>query len=299
MQARITGILGLVGLAATMGLADNHIKDGYTHPVTISYDGATLVIDSEILNEPFVVPLDLMTDPPLLTDIHEPAWVGMTSGQGAVEFIADVLTWEYESAINDIEYDDFTDVSTMNILGVAYQRGDRLCLMDSPGSPGYDSGAAWHVDPVEIGTGFDTSFVFQVTDLAVGADGFAFVIQLEGPDAIGGNGFGLGYRRGDTEGVAIPRTLGIEFDAWPSEWIRVVYIDASRNENVLAQMHVPQPCARVDLAAPYGNLSTSDICRFIMGFLDNDPRSDLVDTFDVFDLSDVNSFIAQFMDGCP
>ncbi|MBZ0172372.1 MAG: hypothetical protein K8E66_08340 [Phycisphaerales bacterium] len=78
-----------------------------------------------------------------------------------------------------------------------------------------------------------------------------------------------------------------------------MYIDEFRNEAVLGQIQVPQPCARVDLAAPYGNMSTTDICRFIMGFLDKDPRSDLVDTYEVFDLRDVNSFIDQFLSGCP
>ena len=58
---------------------------------------------------------------------------------------------------------------------------------------------------------FTTDFEFQLTDAT--ADGFAFVLQGNGPDAIGSNGGGLGY--GNPPGASGPNvknSLAIAFD---------------------------------------------------------------------------------------
>lgn len=76
-------------------------------------------------------------------------------------------------------------------------------------------GGIWREAPVDIGTAWSTTFRFQITDTGgaadaqgySGADGLAFVIQLEGPEAIGTAGYGLGYH-GILGGIAF------EVDTW-------------------------------------------------------------------------------------
>ena len=84
------------------------------------------------------------------------------------------------------------------------------------------SGAAWYRREQEVGEGFDTSFTFRVANPSLrcdvmddvhtncrsrGADGFAFVIQEDGPTALGGAGENLGYG-------GITNSLAVEFDTY-------------------------------------------------------------------------------------
>lgn len=83
-------------------------------------------------------------------------------------------------------------------------------------------GAAWYRRPQDVAEGFLTTFRFRITEpstrcnilndvhrhcVSRGADGFAFVIQGEGIDALGDGGLGLGYK-------GIEKSLAIEFDAF-------------------------------------------------------------------------------------
>lgn len=82
-------------------------------------------------------------------------------------------------------------------------------------------GAAWFREKQPIRAGFETTFRFQLTQqggLGHGADGFAFVLQNSGPDALGGNGSGGGFaiqgpgkRR---ERTAIPWSIAVFFDTF-------------------------------------------------------------------------------------
>lgn len=69
------------------------------------------------------------------------------------------------------------------------------------------AGSAWTEDPVDIGEGFDSAFLFHISPVG-GADGMAFVLQAEGPAALGGIGGALGY-----DGIA--RSVAVEIDTWP------------------------------------------------------------------------------------
>ncbi len=71
------------------------------------------------------------------------------------------------------------------------------------------TGSTWHAEQQAVGAGFETRFSFRVRapDPTRGADGFAFVIQTAGTDAIGRGGSGLGY-------ADIPRSLAVEFDTF-------------------------------------------------------------------------------------
>ena len=82
------------------------------------------------------------------------------------------------------------------------------------------SGAAWFRDKQSIGSGFQTTFQFQLTEtggLGKGADGFAFVLQNSGPHAIGGRGsaggFGVAARENGSR-PGIPWSFSVFFDTF-------------------------------------------------------------------------------------
>lgn len=67
------------------------------------------------------------------------------------------------------------------------------------------SGSVWHTaSRTSLADGFDTTFNFYLSDTS---DGIAFVLQDEGPAALGGGGSDMGY-------AGISRSLAIEFDTF-------------------------------------------------------------------------------------
>lgn len=86
------------------------------------------------------------------------------------------------------------------------------------------AGAAWAVMKQSVAAGFDTEFRFQLTaegGLGPGADGFAFVLQNAGPDALAGRGAAGGFALGDGYGRAdkpgIPHSIAVFFDTFRNE----------------------------------------------------------------------------------
>jgi hypothetical protein len=77
-------------------------------------------------------------------------------------------------------------------------------------------GAAWYIDKVNVGGGFDTTFTFRITD--GWADGLAFLIQNDSPVAIGGAGSEMGYAPGFSRGSqflpGVSRSVAIEIDTF-------------------------------------------------------------------------------------
>jgi hypothetical protein len=90
----------------------------------------------------------------------------------------------------------------LNLVGSAINSG-KLTITD--GGAG-EAHAAWFTTPVNVQK-FTTDFNFQLTSAT--ADGFMFVIQNapKGVNAIGGNGFALGY-------VGITKSVGTKFDIY-------------------------------------------------------------------------------------
>ena len=75
--------------------------------------------------------------------------------------------------------------------------------------------------------GFETTFQFQLTEqggLGKGADGFAFVLQNAGPDALAGRGssggWALGDGFGDRQRPGIPLSIAIFFDTFKNGEIK-------------------------------------------------------------------------------
>lgn len=66
--------------------------------------------------------------------------------------------------------------------------------------------AAWFARKQPVGDGFDTNFVFRMTDIGPNpGEGLAFVIQNHQPDAMGIGASGIGYKE-------MPNSVAIEFD---------------------------------------------------------------------------------------
>lgn len=85
-------------------------------------------------------------------------------------------------------------------------------------------GAAWFLKKLAVGGGFEAVFRFQITEasgLGGGADGFAFVLQNEGADAMAGRGsaggFALGDGRRDREQPGISRSIAVFFDTFRND----------------------------------------------------------------------------------
>ena len=78
-----------------------------------------------------------------------------------------------------------------------------------------DVGSAFVNTPLNVGTGFSTTFSFRLTSPggstdatnASGADGLVFAIQRTGTTALGASGEGMGY-------LNIGSSVGVEFDTF-------------------------------------------------------------------------------------
>ena len=101
----------------------------------------------------------------------------------------------------------FTSTSALTLGGSATVQSNAIQLTD--GKP-FEAGSFFNSKRIPFGP-FQTDFDFQLTNAT--ADGFAFVLQSNGPDAIGSPGGGLGY--GNVPGLAgasITNSLAVAFD---------------------------------------------------------------------------------------
>ena len=113
----------------------------------------------------------------------------------------------------------FERLNETNIAGISAACGPALRLT---GASDRLRGAAWYRRPQDVAEGFVTTFRYRITEpstrcnvlndvhkhcVSRGADGFAFVIQGQGIDALGDGGLGLGYS-------GIDNSLAIEFDTF-------------------------------------------------------------------------------------
>jgi hypothetical protein len=69
------------------------------------------------------------------------------------------------------------------------------------------AGSAWSTTKLDVSESFSSTFKVYLHHGQPGADGIAFLVQAEGPRALGGWGGGLGYR-------GIKRSVAVEFDTF-------------------------------------------------------------------------------------
>lgn len=112
----------------------------------------------------------------------------------------------------------FAQPPQLSLVGEAELIGGRIRLTPARRQM---AGAAWMLQKQRISRGFEAEFRFQITEaggLGNGADGFAFVLQNQGPDALAGRGaaggFALGDGFGDRSKPGIPRSIAVFFDTF-------------------------------------------------------------------------------------
>jgi hypothetical protein len=117
-----------------------------------------------------------------------------------------------------IRFEDFSSIQELSIVGDAEVSGKALRLTPSKGDR---SGAVWFREKQPVSSGFETTFQFQLTrqgGLGHGADGFAFVIQNSGPEALGGRGSAGGFAVSDPDyrhrEKAIAWSIAVFFDTY-------------------------------------------------------------------------------------
>jgi hypothetical protein len=69
------------------------------------------------------------------------------------------------------------------------------------------SGSAWAKTKIDLSQSFESRFKVYLHHADPGADGIAFLVQTDGPRALGGWGGGLGYR-------GIKHSVAVEFDTF-------------------------------------------------------------------------------------
>lgn len=142
--------------------------------------------------------------PPKPVDVNGgiPWWI-VAVGAGVLLLVVAVAWWLISSSAG-FTYKDFASLAGLNKAGAAAATEKKLRL--TPATQNL-AGAVWFAEKQPVGSGFKTTFVFQMSGSTSPADGLAFVIQSKGPDAIGGGGGGLGYS-------GIRNSLAVEFDTW-------------------------------------------------------------------------------------
>lgn len=107
------------------------------------------------------------------------------------------------SARADFDFLNFASTAGLSLVGAASSTGGVLRLVPATGD---SVGGAWFTTKQSVGSGFETTFQFQLQS-ANGADGCAFVLQNTAASPLGGTGCELGYH-------GLANSLAIEFDIY-------------------------------------------------------------------------------------
>jgi hypothetical protein len=135
-----------------------------------------------------------------------------------------------------VDYIDFRDDNFLKYKGFAKKIIDRIRLTPSRGNA---NGSFWRTLKFPVKNGFVTEFAFAISDgvnhtgsdnSLPGADGIAFVIQNNSPDALGAFGGGIGYEE-------IPNSVAIEIDLFRNDSTQLFdYFDPNGNHLAVMSM---------------------------------------------------------------
>ncbi len=113
---------------------------------------------------------------------------------------------------NPIDFPTFGGAAKMlwrngsaDILTSAGKKHQRVLRLTAGGYE--QSGSAWSPHKINVGRSFESTFKVYLHHGRPGADGIAFLVQADGPYALGGWGGGLGYR-------GIRKSVAVEFDTF-------------------------------------------------------------------------------------
>lgn len=106
-------------------------------------------------------------------------------------------------------FPDFAASAEMSLLGSATVTADNRLRL-TPAAGGQNGGAWYTAEKQFVGSAFETTFQFQMSETADppgGSDGFVFLIQNHAPTYLAGGGGTLGYDQ-------LPNSLAVEFDTF-------------------------------------------------------------------------------------
>ena len=110
-----------------------------------------------------------------------------------------------------IDYPTFKGASaTLDRNGTAdliFSPGGRQKILRLTGGGYKQAGSAYATTKINLAESFESTFKVYLHHGKPGADGFAFLVQGDGPRALGGWGGGLGYR-------GIKKSVAVEFDTF-------------------------------------------------------------------------------------
>lgn len=180
------------------------LHNGDLYHARLVYDGSVLTLTiSDTTNPAATFSTQFTVDIP--TVIGSPtAFVGFTGGTGGLAAIQEITQWSFTPLPNFGS--GFTAAGLSLNYGAAIS-GTHLRLTDGGMS---EARSAYFNTPVNVQK-FTTDFQFQLTN--ANADGFAFVLQNQGPQAIGAAGGGLGYGTDLLNtGTGISYSVALKFD---------------------------------------------------------------------------------------
>jgi len=137
-------------------------------------------------------------------------------------------------------YNDFSDISHLNILEDARGSGQSIVLTECKAM---NRGAVWYNRLVPVKNGFECEFRLRLSGgtnnktndgSSPGGDGFAFVLQAYHPFIIGMYGGGLGYE-------SIPNSLAIEFDTFANDSTQIENYNDPNGNHVAVQTNLSNP----------------------------------------------------------
>ncbi len=118
----------------------------------------------------------------------------------------------------DFDYPDFSDTTGLVMNGSASTLGSSI-LVVTPANTS-QIGSVWYNQKQAVGSAFTSSFEFVISNIhGQGSDGFAFVIQNQSVNALGGSGGALGYATNlmNPSVPGISNSIAIEFDLWNNQ----------------------------------------------------------------------------------
>jgi hypothetical protein len=124
----------------------------------------------------------------------------ITVGSAAASYMAN-FTVAGSTAPSGINFSGGFAAGSVTLNGSAQLNGSKLRLTNGSAN---QVASAFYPSPVNV-QAFTSDFTFQLTSAS--ADGFMFVLQNQGPSALGAFGMDLGYR-------GITKSLGIKFDLY-------------------------------------------------------------------------------------